>query len=342
MEPLSAATIAALRARHIAFLAERLTDERAHGDFVRSFSAGYDHVLAQKLRDVVQPAKLVTGVTHVLTSDTLRGLVAPVMREIHRRVLASLKSDATPAGDYVPEDARDAIDEVLARADLVPEAVLRKIIDDEAIERIMHDLSYDALIEFNETVNPFFADWGLPALIKRFIPVGAGAVLKSMSAVSAEFDKRLEPEIRKFLLGFSRRSKKKLADYLIANAADPKLVHLRQSVARVLYVETIASLTKNVDDDARMELDDAALGITLEVLGQERPREQLLAELEKLVREHGDETLGDWLARIGVSARPELEALAELLWPYVKLVMESPPARAFWERVTWDFYASLE
>jgi hypothetical protein len=342
MEPLSAATIGALRARHIAFLAERLTDERAHGDFVRSFSAGYDHVLAQKLRDVVRPDALVDGLTSVLTTDALRGLVAPIVREIHRRVLVTLKSDQTPVGDYVPEDARRAIDELLARPDLVPEAVLRRVVDDPAIESIMHDLSYDALVEFNETVNPFFADWGLPALIKRFIPVGAGAVLKSMSAVRAEFDKRLEPEIRKFLLGFSRRSKKKLADYLIANAADPKLVHLRQSLARLVYVETIASMTKNVDDDARMELDDAALGITLEVLHQEHPREQLRAELERLVRDHGEETVGAWLARIGVSARPELEALAELLWPFVKLVMESPPARAFWERVTWDFYASLE
>jgi hypothetical protein len=342
MEPLPAATIAALRARHIAFLAERLTDERAHGDFVRSFSAGYDHILAQRLADVVRPAALVDAIHRVLTTDTVRGLVLPIASEVNRRLVATLRADPTKLGDYVPEEARRAIDELLARPDLVPEAVIRKIIDEEVVERIMHDLSYDALVEFNSTVNPFFADWGLPALIKRFIPVGSGAVLKSMSAVRAEFDKRLEPEIRKFLLGFSRRSKVKLADYLIASAADPKLVHLRQSVARLLYEETLSSLTKNVDDDARMELDDAAVSITLEVLRRDRPREELVLELEKLVRDHGDETVGAFLARIGVSARPELEALGELLWPFVKLVMESPPARAFWERVTWDFYASLE
>jgi len=333
--------IAALRARHIAFLAERLTDERAHGDFVRSFAAGYDHVLGQKLRDVVHPREIVEGLARVLTDATLRGVLAPIVRDVHRRVVRSLKSDPTPLGDYVPDDARRAIDALLARPDLVPESVIRKVFDADVIEEIMRDLSYDALVEFNQTVNPFFAEWGLPALIKRFVPIGSGAVLKSMSAVRGEFDKRLEPEMRKFLLGFSRRSKKKLVDYLIASAGDPKLAALRQSVARFVYAETLAAVTANVDDDARMELDDAMLGITLEVLGRERPRAQLLAELEKLLAEHGDETIGAFLGRIGVSARPELEPLAELLWPFVKMVMASPPARAFWERVVWDFYGSL-
>ena len=45
--------------------------------------------------------------------------------------------------------------------------------------------------------------------------------------------------------------------------------------------------------------------------------------------------------RIGVVERPSLEALAELTWPYVRLALESPPARAFYERVVWDFYATI-
>lgn len=343
-DPLSSlppSTIAALRARHVAFLAERMTDARAHGDFVRSFDAGYDHVLAQPLRKVLDPKTLVAGLTSVLTNEAVRGLILPIAREVHRRVVATLRSDDAKLGTYVPADARKAIDELIARPDLLPEPLVRKVVEDEVTEQIMRDVLYDALVEFNESVNPFFAEWGLPALIKRFMPIGSGAVLKSMSAVRAEFDKRLEPEIRKFLLGFSRKSKKKLADFIIASAGDPKFVAFRQSIAAFIYEETLAEITKNLDDDARMGIDDAAEAIVLEVLKQERPRERLLAELEKLVAEHGDETIGAWLARIGVTARPELEELAELLWPFVRIALESPPARAFYERVTWDFYASL-
>jgi hypothetical protein len=206
----------------------------------------------------------------------------------------------------------------------------------------MRDTLYDALVEFNQSVNPFFAEWGLPALIKRFMPIGSGAVLKSMSALRAEFDKRLDPEIRKFLLTFSRKSKKKLADIIIAKSGDPKLISLRRSIVAFFYEETLASLTRNIDDDARMEADAAVEGIVLEVLRLERPRERLIADLEKLLEERGEETVGAWLERIGVIERPALEALGELLWPFVKLALESPPAKAFYERITWDFYATLE
>jgi hypothetical protein len=339
---LSAATIAALRARHVAFLAERMTDQHAKGDFIRSFAAGYDHVLAQPLRALIDPKTFVERLAKVLTKDTVRGLLSPMAREINRRVLLSIRSDKAKLGDYVPEGAREAIDEIVSRPDLFPEEVIRKVFDDDATEEIMRDMIYDALVEFNESVNPFFADWGLPALIKRFMPIGSGAVLKSMSTVRAEFDKRLEPEMRKFLLGFSRKSKKKIAEVLITSAGDPKQVAMRQSVVAFFYEETLAQLTKNVDDDARMSADEAAEAIVIELLSHDRPRERLIAGLEELLKDYGDETLEAWMKRIGVTTRPDLEALAELVWPFVLLALESPPARAFYERVTWDFYASLE
>lgn len=341
LSSLSPATISALRSRHVAFLSERLVDDRARGDFVRSFEAGYDHVLSQPLRTFVEPKALVERVHVLLSDDTVRGLLAPIAREIHRRVVLSLRTDSAKVGDYVPREARKSIDALLARPDLVPEPLVRKVFDDEIVEQVMRDVLYDALVEFNESVNPFFAEWGLPALIKRFMPIGSGAVLKSMSAVRSEFDKRLEPEIRKFLLGFSRKAKKRVADFIVASAGDPKLVALRQSIVAFFYEETFERVLQNVDEDARSEADDAVLAIALEVLRRERPRERLIADLEKLLDEHGDEPLGVFLERIGVTQRPDLEKLAELIWPYVKLVLESPPARAFWERVTWDFYASL-
>ena len=341
LSSLTPSTIAALRSRHVAFLAERLVDDRARGDFVRSFAAGYDHVLSRPIRELLDPKVLVERGSALLSNEAVRGLLAPIAREVNRRVVASLRSDDARLGDYVPAEAREAIDELIARPDLLPEELVRKVFDADVTEEIMRDVLYDALVEFNESVNPFFADWGLPALIKRFMPIGSGAVLKSMSAVRAEFDKRLEPEIRKFLLGFSRKSKKRIADLVVSSAGDPKLVALRQSVVAFFYEESLSKITQNVDDDARMAADGAGEAIVLEVLRRERPRERLLAELEKLVEDHGDATLEAWLTRIGVTARPDLEELAELLWPFVKLALESPPARAFWERVTWDFYATL-
>ncbi len=174
---LSPATIAALRARHVAFLAERLVDDRARGDFIRSVETGYDHVLAQPLRALLgEPKTLVESFAATLSNEAVRGLLAPIAAEIHRRVVADLRADDAKIGDYVPEAARASIAEIVARPDLVPEELIRKILDDDVFEEIMRDQMYDGLVEFNESVNPFFADWGLPALIKRFMPIGSGSL----------------------------------------------------------------------------------------------------------------------------------------------------------------------
>lgn len=335
------ATVAALRAKHIAYLAERLTDDRARGDFVRSFANAYDHVLSRPLRELVDPAALSAVLTDVVTADAIRGLAAPVLREIHRRTVSALKTDEAKVGDFVPEAAREAIAALIARPDLLPEDLVRRVFEDEAAEEVLRDVLYDALVEFNDSVNPFFADWGLPALLKKVMPIGSGTVIKSIGAIRGEFDKRLEPEIRKFLLVFMRKSKSKIADLVVAKGADPKFIALRQSVVAWLYERSVAELTKTVDDDARDHVDTAAEEIALELAKQAHPRDRLRAEIEAFLKEKGDVTLGDWLTSIGAVARPELERIAELLWPHVRLLLESPPARAFYERVTWEFYDSL-
>ncbi len=342
LSTLSPAVISALRARHVAYLAERLVDDRAKNDFRLSFANAYEHVLTKPVRELVDPEALVSGLEKVLTEPAVRALVMPIAREVHHRVVVSLRTDDVKLGTYVPEKARAAIDELAGRADLVPEPLVRRVLEQEAIEEILRDVLYDALVEFNDTVNPFFADWGLPALIKRFVPIGSGAVLKSISAVRTEFDKRLEPEIRKFLLAFSRRAKGKTADFVISKGGDPAFVALRRSVVAFFYEQTIGEIVAGFDDAARAKADVATEEILVATLGHERPRARLRAELEALLREHGDEPLCDVLASFGVTAKPELEALADLLWPTVKMLLESPPARAFYERITWEFYDGLK
>lgn len=338
---LTPTTIDSLRKRHVAFLTERLTSDHGRRDLAQWLSEGYEDFLSRRLRDLVEPKVVVDTAFAVLTHDAVRGHMAPIVREIARRVVIALRSEQSKLGDYVPTEARKAIDELLARKDLVPEELIRKIVDSEVVGEVMHDVMYDALVEFNDSVNPFFADWGLPALIKRFMPIGSGAVLKSMTAVRTEFDKRLEPEMRKFLLGFSRKSQKKLGDLIVTSAGDRKQIVLRQNIVAFFYEESLAQITQNVDDDARLSVEEAATAIALEVLRRDRPRERIVAELEKFMTEHGDETVGAWLARIGATERPDLDKIAELLWPFVRLALQSPPAIAFYERVTADFYASL-
>lgn len=337
---LSHETLEALKKKHVAFLEARLGSEAAREDWLRAFRDGYAWALTLRVRDVIDPVALTDGVTKALTAESVKGLFAPVARDVHRRVLASMRTDESRLGEYVPAAARLAIDDLLERPDLVPERLVRNIFDQEAIEEAIRDTLYDGLVEFNESVNPFFADWGLPALLKR-MPIGGGAILKSMGAMRGEFDKRLEPEIRKFLLGFSRKAKGKLADFFITKGGDPKFIELRKNVVSFLYSQSVKELLHGIDDAASKKAETAAEHVVLETLKRDHPRERLRAGLEELLREAGDATFGEWLATIGATSEPDLEAFANLLWPHVKRGIESPVSRAFFAKVTNEFYDGL-
>lgn len=337
---LSKETLEALKKKHVAFLASRLGSEAAREDWIRAFREGYAWVLTLRVAEVVDPVALTEGVTKALGAESIKSLFAPVGREIHRRVLASMKKDESRLGDYVPAQARLAIDDLLARPDLVPERLIRNVLDQEAIEDTIRDILHDGLKEFNETVNPFFADWGLPALLKR-MPIGGGAILKSMGAMRGEFDKRLDPEIRKFLLVFSRKAKGKLADVFVSKGDDPKFIELKKNVVSYLYSQSLKELLAGVDNAAARKSEMAAEHIVLETLRRDHPRERMREALEALLKEHGEGTVGDWLKSVSATGEPDLEAWAKLLWPHVKRAIESPVSRAFFENVTSEFYDSL-
>ncbi|MDB5219582.1 MAG: hypothetical protein JWO86_7509 [Myxococcaceae bacterium] len=330
----------ALKKKHVAFLLARLGSDAAREDWVRGFHDGYAWALGLRVRDVVDPVALTDGVTKALTAESVKALFAPASRDIHRRVLASMKKDDGRLGDYVPAQARLAIDDLLERHDLVPERLVRNIFDQEAIEEAIRDTLYDGLKEFNETVNPFFADWGLPALLKK-LPIGGGTILKSMGAMRGEFDKRLDPEIRKFLLGFSRKAKGKLADFFVDKGGDPKSIELRKNVVSFLYAQSLKELLAGVDDSASKKAEIATENIVLETLRREEPRKRIREGIELFLKDQGDATFGDWLKAAGATAEPELEAWANLLWPHVQRVMQSPVAQAFFEKLTNEFYDGL-
>jgi len=337
---LDAATLEALKKKHVAFLEARLGSDAAREDWVRAFRDGYAWALGLRVRDVIDPAVFIEGMTKALSAESVKTLFAPVVRDMHRRVLASMRKDQARLGDYVPAQARLAIDDLLARPDLVPEKLVRNVFDQEAIEDAIRDILYDGLKEFNEGVNPFFADWGLPALIKR-MPIGGGAILKSMGAMRGEFDKRLDPEIRKFLLAFSRKAKVKLADMFVAKADDPKFIELKKNVVSFLYAQSMKDLLTGVDDAASKKGEIAAEHIVLETLRRDYPKEKMREQFDSFLKDHGDSTFGEWLKAVGATGEPELDAWANLLWPHVKRGLESPVARAFFEKITAEFYDGL-
>lgn len=337
---LSRKTLNDLKRRHIAFLEERLVSEAAREDWIRAVRDGYDEFLALPLRDVVDPAAMERGLHEALTADSVRAFFAPLLRDLHRRVLSSLGEDETPLGDHVPPKARHAIDALLDRRDLIPDALVRKVFEQKVIEDAIHDTLYEALTQFTTTVNPFFAEWGLPAILKR-MPIGGGLILSSMESMRAEFDRRLEPEIRKFLGAFSRRARGELTELFLTRSGDPRFVELRKNVVAFLYSRSLSELLEGFDDEAADTATTAVEHIVIGLLGQDRSGHGLGRELRRFLDECGDQTVGEWMRAAGVSGDPAAEAWAALLWPHVERTLRGPVVRDLLGRLTAEFYDGL-
>jgi hypothetical protein len=337
---LSRKTLDDLKRRHVAFLEKRLTSGQAREDWIRVFGEGYDHLLAVPIRKVLEPAAIAKGLRKALGADSVRSFFAPVVRELHRQVLASLRADHTRLGEYVPAKARRAIDTLLERRDLLPDALVRKVFEQQAVEDAIHDTLYEGLTQFQTTVNPFFADWGLPAILRR-MPIGGGMILASMEAMRAEFDRRLEPEIRKFLSVFSRSATGQLAEFFLARSADPRSVELRKNVVAFLYSQSPAEILAGVDEEAAAQGDLAAEHVILELLRRDRRGDNLRRAIEAFVEGQGDATVGQWLEELGATGRPHPEEWAELLWPHIERAVRSPLVRDVIARITAEFYDEL-
>ena len=152
---------------------------------------------------------------------------------------------------------------------------------------------------------------------------------------------RLAPEIRKFLLAFSRKAKVKLADLFVKKGDDPKLIELRKNVVSFLYAQSMSELLAGIDDDASKKAAIAMEHVALEALRRDAPRARLKEGLEAFLNEHGDATIGDWLRGVGATGEPDLYAWATLLSPDVKRAIQSPVSHAFFEKVTAEFYDRL-
>jgi len=252
-----------------------------------------------------------------------------------------MRGDSTKLGAFVPPSARARIDQLLEKKRTLNEKLLRQLVEHEAMEETLGDVIFDALKEFNERVNPFVAEWGLPALLKKLGPFGFAPVAKSLDNVRLEFDKRLEPEMRKFLQGFSRRAVRRLGDLVVQNNDNAKFLALRKSLAAWLYDQEIRELVANVDDESAELWNGVGVDVTKHALLLEASKNKRRVALETLLRDHGKEPLGRVLERYGLVAKPDTDAIARALWPVARAVFAGPAARARVEAIVSEFWDSV-
>ena len=338
---LDTAALAAMRARHVAHVQARLVDARAEAAWRDNVLAGARVLLATRVADLVDADKLATVLDALLEPEVVEEALRPAATAAWVMTEARLRSDQRAVGSYLEAAQKAALDRLVSQPGMLPERLWREAFANEAAEGVMRDVLYDALIEFNTKVNPFFADWGLPGLLRKLSPFGLGGMSKVLDSVRAEFDKRLEPEIRKFLKGFSRQALQRSLDYTIDNADTPEFVAIRKQLVTWVLGQRVGELCPPPGDVRAT----AARDVTLDI-GAHLARDQALAAerrdtLEELCALHGKQTLSEAMKSYGVDGEallPVAVAFAEATWPAVRAALSSEPLRAWVDDVVGGFY----
>jgi hypothetical protein len=325
-----------LRKEQTQFVIDRLAgDEDA---FRADVARAIDGLLATPLEIVLDPARLERAIEAALSKEQVERGTRPLLRTLHLSLLRAMRSDDTKLGVLVPARARARIDKLLEKKRAMNEKLLRQLIEHEAMEETLRDVIFDALKEFNEKFNPFAADWGLPGLLKKLGPFGFGPLAKSLDNVRAEFDKRLEPEMRKFLQGFSRRAVRRMADLVVENNDNDKFLALRKSLVAWLYEQEIRELVANVDDEGAELWNGVGVDVAEHALLLETSKKKRGHAIAALLASHGKEPLGRVLERYGFEAKPDADAIARSLWPIAHAIFLGPAARARIEAIVGEFW----
>ena len=284
-------------------------------------------LLTRPLKELLDPAAVGRALDGLRDSQAVRASLIPLVDAAHGRVAAAMRRREEPLGSFLGDEGKKELDALLGEPGLLDPDIVRALAEDPAVEGVLRDVLYDALKQFSDNVNPFFAEWGLPGLIDKLFPFGKGAVAKGLAGVRQDFERRLEPEIRKFIGSFARRALRKLADGSAEHGDAPEHVALRRRLAAVVLARPLRDLVWAPDDPKAQRL-GAVVRATMATTAEAAAlREELVSELDALVGEHGAASVGELCARLGM-APFDPTPIADAAWPAVRALLGSEVVRA--------------
>ncbi len=338
----SRAALDDLKSKQIEFLHSRLTSPAARAEWRANMASLFDELLDQPLGRVIELGALTKVIDAMLARAVIDTELQPLLLRVVRETRALLIQERAPIGTFVPPNARQALNKLAAKSGNLTAPIAREIAEHEAARVIMTEVLHDALVQFSDRVNPFVAEWGLPSLLKKFSPFGMGGIGKSIDGMRVEFEKRLEPEIRKFLIGFSRDALRKGAAGIVSQSDTPAFIALRQRMVAFLLEQRFADVLLSEADT------DVVTRTTVEVIVHVCTDDKLAAQREKIVREffeaHAQMKVRSVLSAFGLPDKPPanlVETIADATFPVFTAGLQTPAGKKWIESLVGEFYAGL-
>lgn len=330
-----------MRARHVAFIKARLASSWGKEQIRKNLEAVSERWLDTKVADLFDAASLMRVAAAFTDEKTLTGTVRPLVKAAVLLEMARLREDPEKLKTYVSDEARDLIHEMLARPNLVPAEFVRHMMGHQAFEEISRDVLDDALKDFSDKVDPFKAEWGIPSLLKLGGPIafGLGAFSKGVDTIRVEFQKRLEPERKKFLQVAARKALNMVADFMIKRSDEPQFIALRKELFAWLLEQPVSELVAPANEEVTDLGERIGHALTRHVSALEGTQRRRRATIDMLLAAHGQQPLREALTIYGATITPDYDALVEVAWPFVKSALETPEVEEFFDSLVGDFYS---
>lgn len=339
---ISRAALDDLKSKQIAFLHTRLVSSAARAEWRTNVAKILDEVLELPLSQLVETNALTAAIDACLVRAVLDASLQPVLLRAVREVRALLIAEKAKIGSFVPANAQQALRDLAARSGHLTEPLVKEISEHEAARLVMTDVLHDALVQFSDRVNPFVAEWGLPSILKKFSPFGLGGVGKSVEGMRIEFEKRLEPEIRRFLIGFSREALRKSASSIVAQSDTPAFIALRQRILAFVLEQRFADvLLEEKDADT---VTKAVAEIVVHVCTDDKLAQQRRQIVKTFIDAHAQSSVRKVLVTLGVPDKPPaavVDALADVTFPAYAAAIGSPSGKRWLEGLVSEFYDGL-
>jgi hypothetical protein len=307
---------------------EALLGPHAEKEWEATLTAGLEAALAAPLGDLLDPVATADFVDMLAERAFLNDTAKPLAAALAVFLSAEAKRDERPLASYLSEETRNALGTYAMGSNPVPRALLDAMLAEKGVRSFVEGFLFDAMREFYERANPFFAESGLPAMIKKLIPIGSGAVLKALEVARAEFETRLEPELKKFLGGFTGRALDSVKAGMGAGSREISEA-LARTVLTFLLERPVKELAAEVQDTRVNETLALAFTILADLDDDETFRARRRALVEDYVRRNAARPVGDVLAGHGVRIAPHMPSLAAATFPLVRGLVSLAPVRAW-------------
>jgi hypothetical protein len=325
--------------RHVAWIKDRLLSDWGKSALASNAEAAMRRILATEVRQLFDAATLSAFIDKVSGDPILSDTIRPLFRASMLLSMARLREDPDKLGVYVSDEAKELIEKLLSQPNLLPEKFVKRLLAHGAFEEIARDVLDHALREFAEKIDPFKAEWGLPSLLKLKGPfsLGISAVAKSIEAVRQEFDKRVEPERKRFLAVFARKSLEMVAEFMIKRNDQPEFVALRKELFAWLLEQPVSELLSTASEKTTELTEQAGHAIACHVSQLEATKRRRRAQIDLVLAAHASQTLAQALSVYGAKVTVDAKPLVAAAWPLVKVALETPEADAFFLELVSGF-----